>query len=86
MAGVNEGAMALAPDDLNEMDAWLLDFLGAHEWATPNLLRRFYNDEHEAVSRQWVSARLLRLAEHGHVEKVHPEANEYRLVDDPREE
>lgn len=86
MAAVNDDAMTLSPDQLNDMDQWLLDFLSAHEWATPNLLRRFYNDENEAVSRQWVSSRLGRLAEHGHVEYVHEEADEYQLVDDPREE
>lgn len=89
MAAVNQSAMALSEDKLNDMDEWLLDFLNAHEWATPNLMRQFYNDEQdseeEKVSRQWVSGRLSRLSEHGHLDKVHPDADEYRFRSDPRE-
>lgn len=80
--------MALGPDDLNAMDKWILDFLAEHEWATPNLLRKFYNDEQttddDRITRQWVANRLTRLSEHDHVEKVHSDAAEYRLKDDPR--
>lgn len=90
MAAVNNDAMALSPEQLNDMDQWLLDFLKRHEWATPNLMRQFYNDEQEEdedkVSRQWVSSRLGRLHEHGHLAYVHERADEYELVDDPRQE
>ena len=76
----------LDSDDLNDVDGWILDFLDAHEWATPQLLRVRYNDDHDDVSRQWISSRVGRLEEHGHVEKVHPDAYERRLVNDPRQE
>lgn len=89
MTVVNSGPV-LDDDDLNAMDRWLVAYLDAHEWATPNLLRQEYNDEQEnerdEITRQWVSSRLGRLREHGHVRKVHPRADEYELVDDPREE
>lgn len=89
MAAVNRDAMALSEGKLNEIDRWLLDFLEEHEWATPNLMRQYYNDEQhdpdDKVSRQWVSKRLSRMAEHKHLEKVHARADEYQLVDDPRE-
>lgn len=76
----------LDDDDLNDMDEWLLSFLADHEWASPNLLRQMYNDDHDDVSRQWVSGRLTRLREHSHIERVHSDASEVRLVDDPRED
>lgn len=85
MAAVNSDTMALPTEKLNGMDEWLLDFLHEHEWATPNLMRQFYNDDNDDVSRQWVSRRLGRLAEHDHVKKVHENADEYRIVDDPRD-
>jgi hypothetical protein len=85
MASVNSDTV-LSHDQLNDMDRWILDFLDEHEWATPNLLKQMYNDEQDdsGVSRQWVSDRLLRLEEHQHVTKVHPNAAERFLVDDPR--
>ena len=89
MSVVNSGSVALDDDDLNDMDRWLLAYLDVHEWATPNLCRQVYNDEQESnddqISRQWISGRLGRLREHGHVAKVHEHADEYELVDDPRE-
>lgn len=85
MTGVNEGGM-LEPDQLNDMDEWVLDFLSEHEWATPGLMRVFYMDEHGEITRQWMSARIRRLAEHGHLEQAHPEHPTYQLVDDPRAE
>lgn len=80
----------LSPDQLNEMDEWILDFLGDHEWAAPGLIRVFYidfvlDDEEDDVSRQWVSSRVRRLTEHGHLEQVHPGHATYRLVSDPRD-
>lgn len=78
--------MALSAEKLNDLDEWILDFLTSHEWATPNLLRQIYNDEHDEISRQWVSARVTRLAEHGHLRKVHEDADEYELVEDPRDD
>jgi len=81
--------MSLKPEDLNDMDEWIVRFLSEHEWATPNLMREYYNDEQadqrDHVSRQWISSRIQRLREHDHVAKVHPDASEYQLVSDPRE-
>lgn len=78
--------MGLSQDDLNELDEWILDFLGAHEWATPNLIRQQHGDVNEIKSRQWVSDRILRLEEHEYIERVHPEAAERQLVTDPRDD
>jgi DNA-binding HxlR family transcriptional regulator len=76
-------------ENLNDLEVWILDFLDAHEWATPNLLRAHYNDQERSeeghVSRQWVSSRVKALENDGHIEKVHPESDEYQLVDDPRD-
>lgn len=88
MATVNSGIMALSDENLNDMDHFIISFLDEHEWATPNLIRQFYNDdrdEDDEVSRQWVSQRINRLSEHGHLTKAHRNADEYQLVDDPRE-
>lgn len=89
MASVNSNVVPLETENLNDMDRWILDYLTKHEWATPNLMRAFYNDEQESeddhVSRQWISSRIQRLREHDHVEKVHPDSSEYQLVDDPRD-
>lgn len=85
MDAVNQSGVGLDPDQLNDLDRWIVDFLTAHEWASPQLLRAMYNDEHDAVSRQWISSRVRRLHEHEHIEKVHPDAYDYRLVSDPRQ-
>lgn len=85
MSTVNSEGMALGPDQLNSLDEWILDFLGKHEWATPNLLRAMYAEEHEERSRQWFSDRVTRLEEHGHIGRVHPDTAERKLVSDPRE-
>lgn len=86
MATDNDGCMALSPEQLNDLDAWILDFLTEHEWATPNLLKVMHGEEHDMKSRQWVSDRVRRLEEHDHLETVHPDAHERQLVDDPRKE
>jgi hypothetical protein len=88
METVNSEPMSLNDDDLNDMDRWIVRYLSEHEWATPNLMRAYYNDEQsderDHVSRQWISSRIQRLREHDHVDKVHPDASEYQLVADPR--
>ena len=90
MTAVNDEDMSLSPEQLNDLDRWLLDFLHAHEWATPNLMRQLHNDEqddeNDHVSRQWVSRRLSRLREHDCVAYVHDGADEYQLVSDPRDD
>lgn len=78
--------MALDPNQLNDLDEWILDFLGEHEWATPNLLRLMHADDvNDAKSRQWFNDRLVRLEEHNHIARVHTDASERKLVNDPRE-
>lgn len=85
MAAVNSASM-LKPNQLNEIDEWILDFLQRHEWATPNLIRLSHGDSTDDLkSRQWISDRIRRLEEHGHLETVHDGAAERRLVDDPRD-
>lgn len=77
--------MALDSGQLNAIDNWILDYIHGHKRATPNLLRRLYNDGTESdVSRQWVSRRVNRLAEHDHLRQVHPDASVYEFVNDPR--
>lgn len=95
MATVNVQPMALSPEQLNEPDRWILDYLSDEGRATPNLLRLRYseakadNDDEEDIelmSRQWISNRVRRLAEHGHITRVHPDDSTYEFVSDPREE
>ena len=85
MATVNKGDVTLSPDQLNDMDEWILDYFGEHQRATPNLLRHVYGDENDDVSRQWISNRIRRLAEHSHIRRVHPEDATYEFVSDPRD-
>jgi len=77
----------LNPEQLNDVDRFILDFLSTHEYATPNLLRVSHAEETgDEKSRQWISDRLRRLEEHGHIGRVHPDVSERYLVADPREE
>jgi hypothetical protein len=89
MAIVNQLSMALPPAKLNAMDEWILDYMGDHKRATPNLLLHLYNDEQDdaddSISRQWVSSRINRLTEHGHLQRVHPDDSTYEFVSDPRD-
>lgn len=77
--------MTLSPDQLNSLDRYILEFLSEHESATPSHIRAFYAEDQKDVSRQWVSDRIVRLTEHGHLRRVHPDVSTYMLVDDPRE-
>jgi hypothetical protein len=79
--------MGLSPDQLNALDEWILDYLGAHEWASPNHLRVKHGAAHddERKSRQWISDRVRRLEEHNHIERVHPDVADRQLVSDPRD-
>lgn len=78
--------MVLSPDDLNEWDELILDYLRDEGRATPSLLVEefIHRGEIEDVSRQWVNSRLKRLEEHGHVRNLH-ETGVYEFVSDPRE-
>lgn len=82
----NDEIMPLSPEDLNEWDKRILDYLGEEGRATPTLLVAEFTDRgQEEVSRQWVNSRLTRLAEHGHVRNLH-DTGVYEHVDDPRQE
>jgi hypothetical protein len=70
---------------LIELDEWILDFLGKHEYATPNLLLAKYRERGKEASRNWIADRVTRLEEHGHIGRVHPDTAERKLVSDPRE-
>lgn len=86
MAAVNELGM-LDADQLNDVDHFILGFLQTHEYATPNLIRVAHAKETgDEKSRQWISDRIRRLEEHGHIARVHPDVAERYLVIDPREE
>lgn len=85
MSAVNDARM-LSAEQLNDIDEWILDFLQQHEWATPNLIRLAHGDSTGDIkSRQWISDRIRRLEEHGHLETVQEGASERRLVNDPRD-
>jgi DNA-binding Lrp family transcriptional regulator len=76
----------LTEEDLNDVDRWILDYLSEHGRATPHLLRLEYQDDADkSVSRQWISGRIRRLEEHGHIVRVHPDAYDRELEHDPRE-
>ncbi len=84
MAVRNQSGMALNPSQLNDLDEAILDLL-AEGRATPTLLREELAErEIREVSRQYISSRLSRLQEHGHVRNLR-ETGVYELVDDPRD-
>lgn len=76
--------MALSPDQLNDVDAAVLDLLEEGR-ATPGLAQKLLDERGVTdVSRQYVNQRLRRLEEHGHVENL-LDSGVYELVTDPRE-
>lgn len=74
-------SMALPPDRLNELDRRILDYLRTEGRASPTLFRRADGVD---TSRQYVSARFVRLAEHGHIRELH-DTGIYEFESDPRE-
>ena len=70
----------LAPDQLNDADNAILDVLDAES----GRLRPTHIAEDASLDRSYVSQRLKRLVEHGHVAK--PRSGLYELVDDPRDQ
>ena len=70
----------LNPDQLNDADNAILDVLAIDS----GRLRPTHIAEDASLDRSYVSQRLKRLVEHGHVAK--PRSGLYELVDDPREE
>jgi hypothetical protein len=82
MATRNTTAVALDPGDLNDLDGTILDYLREEGRASPTLFRR---GEGVDTSRQWVSSRFVRLAEHDHIRELH-DTGIYEFVSDPRED
>lgn len=77
--GTNPEAM-LKPRQLNDADRQILDVMVADG----GRLRPTHIAEDADLDRSYVSQRLKRLVEHGHVEK--PRSGLYVAVSDPREE
>lgn len=75
--------MVLPPEKLNDADRLVLDVLQEGR-ATPTLVRRILEDRGHEFSRQYVSQRIKRLTEHGHLENLY-ETGVYAIVRDPRE-
>lgn len=84
MSNSNMASVTLDADDLNDMDAQLLEFLEEGR-ATPTLLRKLLEEDGVEVSRQYINQRLKRLAEHEHIENLYG-TGVYELVEDPRED
>lgn len=77
--------MVLSKADLNDADYDILDILASGR-ATPALVRTLLEEEYgRELSRQYVSQRMIRLAEHDHLKNVY-ETGVYELIDDPRED
>lgn len=73
--------MTLAPDDLNDLDRRILDFLREDGRASPTYFKRAVDVDQ---SRQYISSRFVRLAEHDYVEDRF-DTGIYDYVADPRE-
>lgn len=73
-------ASMLTADQLNEADEAILDVL----LADGGRLRPTHIAEDSDLDRSYVSQRLKRLVEHGHVEK--PRSGLYIAINDPRKE
>jgi len=73
------------PDGLwNDADRQILDVLKEGR-VTPTLARRLLESGGFEYSRQYVSQRIIRLAEHGYVRNLY-DTGLYELVSDPRED
>jgi DNA-binding MarR family transcriptional regulator len=70
----------LEPRQLNDADEQILDVL----LADGSRLRPTHIAEDAALDRSYVSQRLKRLVEHGHVAR--PRSGLYVIADDPRED
>ena len=81
MAVRNQSGVALTPNDLNDLDEAILEYLATEGRASPTL---FMRAEDVDTSRQWVSSRFTRLSEHDHIRDLY-DTGIYELVDDPRE-
>lgn len=81
MAVINRRDVTLTADDLNDLDEKIVEYLAIEGRASPTL---FMRAEDIDTSRQWVSSRFTRLAEHEHIRDLY-DTGVYELVDDPRE-
>lgn len=82
MAVRNQRDVTLTADDLNDLDEKIVEYLATEGRASPTL---FMRAEDIDTSRQWVSSRFTRLAEHEHIRDLY-DTGIYELVDDPREQ
>ena len=73
--------MALTEDQINDTDAQILDYLHDDGRASPTLFQRAEDID---TSRQYVSSRFVRLAEHGHIRELY-DTGIYEFVSHPGE-
>lgn len=81
MSAQNRPGMTLGPDDLNDLDRAILEYLRDEGRASPTLFKRATDTEQ---SRQYVSSRFVRLGEHTHITELY-DTGIYEFVSDPRE-
>lgn len=74
--------MGLNTESLNDLDRHILDILEEGR-ATPTLIKKILNDQGKDYTRQYISQRLKRLAEHNHIVNIR-NTGVYELTDDPR--
>lgn len=78
-----QSTVALEKSDLNDLDRQILDVLKEGR-ASPMLALRILEDRQNLdVTRQYVGSRMVRLAEHGHLENLY-DTGIYEIRDDPR--
>lgn len=74
----------LDESDLNDWDPRILDVLQDYD-ATPILVRKLLKNEgYNPPVRQYINGRMIRLAEHDHLDNLEG-SGVYRLIEDPRE-
>ncbi|QZA89068.1 hypothetical protein K0C01_02590 [Salinarchaeum sp. IM2453] len=74
--------MGLYADILSDLDRYILDTLTEGR-ATPTLIKKIRNDQGWEYSRQYISQRPKRLAEHNRVVNIR-DTGVYELNDDPQ--
>lgn len=74
--------MALSKNQINDTDAQILTYLRDEGRASPTLFQRA---EEIDTSRQYVSSRFVRLAEHGHIRDLY-DTGIYEFVSYPEED
>ena len=71
--------VTLSSDNLNGMDEQILEYLKTEGRASPTLFKRATGVD---PSRQYISARFVRLGEHGHIRELH-DTGIYEFVEGP---